>query len=93
MTTVNAPDCVVVDKNRLPQSLAELRTLMDNGVREFIVDFSAVRRLDSAALRAMEELARAAEEKKVTITVRGVTVEIYKVLKLARISEHFRFER
>ena len=53
------------------------------------LDFSAVRRMNPAALRAIEDFAGAADEKSVKVTLRGVNVDIYKVLKLARLSSRF----
>lgn len=58
---------------------------------ELVLDFSSVRRIDSGAIRAMEELAAKAEQKNVTITLRGVKVDVYKVLKLARLTELLSF--
>jgi anti-anti-sigma regulatory factor len=56
-----------------------------------ILDFSAVHRIDSATLRAMETLAIAAREKSIKPALRGVNVEVYKVLKLARLTSQFSF--
>ena len=43
----------------------------------------------SSGLRAVEDFADVAEEKSVKATVRGVNVDVYKVLKLARLSSRF----
>jgi hypothetical protein len=48
-------------------------------------------RIDPRALVAMEELARVADEKAVRIGLRGVNVEIYKVLKLVKLVPRFSF--
>ena len=53
-----------------------------HGDGEVTLDFSSVRRIDPGALRAMEELARMADEKDVKVVLRGVNVDVYKVLKL-----------
>ena len=53
------------------------------------LDLSAVRRLDTAGLRALEDFAGAADGKTVKVTLRGVNVDVYKVLKLARLSSRF----
>ena len=39
----------------------------------------------------MEELARLADEKAVKIVLRGVNVDVYKVLKLVKLSPRFNF--
>lgn len=59
---------------------------------ELAVDFSQVRRIECGTLRALETLAQAASEKASKITLRGVNVEVYKVLKLARLTSTFSFE-
>jgi anti-anti-sigma regulatory factor len=58
---------------------------------ELVVDFSAVRRIDPAALRQIEELAAAAHERAVKLVLRGVQVEVYKVLKLVAATPQFSF--
>ena len=51
-----------------------------------VLDFSAVRRIIAPALRAIEEFVSAADEKSVKVALRGVNIDVYKVLKLARLS-------
>lgn len=58
---------------------------------ELQLDFSSVSRIDAAGLLALKELAAAASEKSLPITLRGVNVELYKVLKLVRLASHFSF--
>ena len=53
------------------------------------LDFSSVRRLDTGGLRALEDFVGAADGKTVKVTLRGVNVDVYKVLKLARLSSRF----
>lgn len=88
--TANILELFAVDGERIAQSLTEAEEALKNGAPDVVLDFTAVSRLDPAALRALESLARASAEKK--LTLRGVNVEIYKVLKLARLSDRFRFE-
>ena len=45
-----------------------------------VLDFSSVRRIDPSVLRGMEELAGLADEKAITVVLRGVNIDIYKVL-------------
>jgi anti-anti-sigma regulatory factor len=58
---------------------------------EVVVDFVSVRRIDGNALRAMEELAGKAEGKAVKIVLRGVNVDLYKVLKLTNLASQFSY--
>lgn len=58
---------------------------------ETLLDFSSVRRIDAGTLRALEELARLADEKEVKVALKGVSVDVYKVLKLVRLSRRFSF--
>ena len=58
---------------------------------DVVLDFSAVRRIDPNALRAMEKLAGFADGKAVKVVLRGLNVEIYKVLKLMRLTSRFSF--
>src|ERR1039458_4797910 len=48
-----------------------------------------VRRIDSSELRALENLAKVAEEKSVKVALSGVNVDVYKVLKLVKLRWHF----
>jgi anti-anti-sigma regulatory factor len=56
-----------------------------------ILDFSHVPRIDSEALKAILDLASAAEPKKVKLTLRGVNVDVYKVLKLMKLASRFSY--
>ncbi len=55
------------------------------------LDFSAVRRLDPAALRLLEELSAQARDQSVQLILGGVNVAVYKVLKLAGLAARFTF--
>lgn len=58
---------------------------------ELLLDFSAVRRVDTATLQEMARLASAAQEISVKVAIRGVNVEVYKALKLFALAERFSF--
>ena len=62
-----------------------------DGAGEVILDFSSVARIDAGALKAIGVLASVAGEKDVKIVLRGVNVDIYKVLKLAKLTSQFAF--
>jgi anti-anti-sigma regulatory factor len=71
--------------------LREAGEKLDGTEGEAVLDFSSVRRLDANAVRAIEELARVADEKAVKIVLRGVNVDVYKVLKLVKLTRRFSF--
>jgi len=58
---------------------------------QLVLDFSSVRRIDPAALAAMEQFAGIADSKDVKLALRGVNIEVYKVLKLAKLASRFSF--
>jgi len=80
-----------VDAEHLADSLIEAREQLDSVTGETVLDFSAVHRIDASALRALQELARAADERNVKIGLRAVNVDIYKVLKLMSLAPRFSF--
>jgi anti-anti-sigma regulatory factor len=81
-------DWLRIDGGRVCQFLEEAQAKLNTG-GEVMLDFSAVRRVDPGMLRALEGLADAADEKSVKVVLCGLNVDIYKVLKLARLSPRF----
>ena len=59
--------------------------------KELELDFSAVCRLDTAALRELEQLAAQARDRSVTVVLHGVNPDMYKVLKLVALAPRFSF--
>lgn len=80
-----------IDDQRLVPALQEAGEKLDSTQGETALDFSSVRRIDSSALRALEEFARLADEKAVKVVLRGVNVDVYKVLKLMKLTRRFSF--
>ena len=80
-----------IDAERVADCVQEVRAQLDSAQDEMILDFSSVLRIDSRALRAMEDLAGLAEDKAVKIGLLGVNVGIYKVLKLVKLAPRFCF--
>lgn len=64
---------------------------LDGSGGEVILDFSSVGRIDPSGLRAMESLASTADEKSAKVVLRGVNVEVYRVLKLMQLAPRFSF--
>ena len=83
--------CEKIDGERLVDALQKTRKRLDRANSEVLLDFSTVRRIDPSGLRALEELADCADEKDVTLELRGVSVDVYKVLKLAQLAPRFLF--
>lgn len=64
---------------------------LDSADGEVVIDCSSVRRVGPGALDALAQLAEYADELGVRVVLRGVNVEIYKVLKLVKLAPHFAF--
>ena len=64
---------------------------LDTANGQMVLDFSGVRRIDSAGLSAIEELVRVAAGKGVKLALRGVNIDVYKVLKVAKLASPFSF--
>ena len=80
-----------VNGENVAQALDDVRLKLAGAEGGVILDFSGVRRVDHSGLRAIEGLANAADEKSVEISLQGVNVDVYKVLKLARLTPRFSF--
>jgi len=80
-----------VDGEKLAQALADARENLNGAEGEVLLDFSAVRRIGPSGLRAVEDFANAADAKAVKVSLCGVNVDVYKVLKLARLTPRFAF--
>ena len=83
---------VKVDRERMVASLREAAESFESGQDRATLDFSAVGRIDSAGLRALQDLAHAAEDKAVKVTLQDVSVDVYRVLKLVKLTQKFVFE-
>ena len=78
-----------IDGDNVRESLQLAGEKLNHAEGEFVLDFSAVSRINSVGLAALAKLAAQADEKAVKLILRGVNVDIYKVLKLARLSPRF----
>ena len=79
------------DAQGLAAALALEAAHLDAGEQELVLDFSAVSRIDTGALTALENLLRAAGEKGIRVSLRGVNVAVYKVLKLTKVAQRLSF--
>ncbi len=80
-----------MDGERVLAALQQASEKLDAANGQLVLDFSAVRRVNPAALSAIEELAGLADSKGVKLALRGVNIDVYKVLKLARLAPRFSF--
>lgn len=80
-----------IDAERVDDCVREACARLDSGQGETVLDFTSVRRIEPKAIRALEELATLADAKGITPGLRGVNVEIYKVLKLVKLAPRFTF--
>jgi anti-anti-sigma regulatory factor len=71
----------------LQQASEELK----RAATEVVVDLTSVHRIDPRSLRMLEQLANEAENKKQRVVLRGVNVDVYKVMKLAQLVPRFAF--
>jgi len=88
--TTNA-EWLEIDGEHVVQGLQAARETLDSAQGDVVLNFSCVRRIDPSGLRAMEGLAGTANEKAVNVVLRGVNVDIYKVLKLVKLTSRFSF--
>jgi ABC-type transporter Mla MlaB component len=80
-----------VDGEGVAPALQQAGEGLDKANGQMVLDFSTVRRVDPAALCAMEEFAVTAAGRGVKLTLRGVNIDVYKVLKLAKLVPRFSF--
>lgn len=80
-----------IDEKRVVPALQEAASSLDCAQGEAVLDFWSIRRIDSAAVQALEDFARAADDKNVRVVLRGVNVDVYKVLKLVKLTQRFSF--
>jgi anti-anti-sigma regulatory factor len=90
--TTNA-QWIKVDPERVVHTLQqEAVEKVNRAEGEVVLDFSAVPRIDSSVVRALEELAGLADDRSLKIVLRGVNMDMYKVLKLLKLAQRFSFE-
>ncbi len=82
-------ECIELEKERAVAALDEALQKLDAVDHEMVLDLSSLQRMDASGLRALEALADAAEKKSIKLGLRGVSVEVYKVLKLMKLAPRF----
>jgi anti-anti-sigma regulatory factor len=79
-----------IDGERVALALQEVLEKLDGIGGEVVLDFSSVHRIDTSALKAMENLA-ASVDGKAKVALQGMNVDVYKVLKLIKLAPRFSF--
>ena len=82
---------LAIDPKRVQAGLEKARTMLDKASGELILDLTTVPRLAARDLQSLDGLAAVANQKGVTIVLRGVGTTLYKVLKLMKLSSRFSF--
>jgi len=80
-----------IDGEHMVQALQDAGEKLNSADGEVVLDFSSVRRIEPSALRTLEKLAGTADDKAVKVVLRGVNVDVYKVLKLVKLTPRFSF--
>jgi anti-anti-sigma regulatory factor len=89
MTT--STEWLQIDGERVVNALQTASETLNRAKGDLVLDFSSVRRIDPSGLKAIEKLADSADEKTVKVVLRGVNVDIYKVLKLVKLTSRLSF--
>jgi anti-anti-sigma regulatory factor len=80
-----------IEEERMVATLQEVADGLDGSGGEVGLDLSSVRRIDPSTLQALQGLVRVADDKGVKVILRGVNVDVYKVLKLVNLTQRFSF--
>jgi anti-anti-sigma regulatory factor len=80
-----------VDNEDVASALLELEKSLNRAQGEVVVDLSSVARLDGIALSSLAEFANKAEAASVKVILRGVNVDVFKVLVLMKLTSRFSF--
>lgn len=83
----------IADSDSVARAFEDAAGSLDSVDGEVTFELSAVPRVDARGLRAMETLAKAAQERKVKVALHGVNVGVYKALKLMGLTRSFQFVR
>ncbi|HUJ95938.1 MAG TPA: STAS domain-containing protein [Terriglobales bacterium] len=80
-----------IDEKQIISALHAATEKLEDHDGELVLDISTVRRIDTNAVRALEELVQLAEGKAVKVALRGANIDVYKVLKLVKLDTKFSF--
>ena len=91
MTTTTTPLSFEIDEEHVVEGLQAVRDKLATVGGEVLLDFFFTQQLDPSGLQVLEALAGDAEVMKVKVVLRGINVDVYKVLKLAGLDGRFVF--
>lgn len=80
-----------LDPESVVATLAEAAQQIDGVEGELVLDLSSLSRISSNVVDALQHLAVIADRKAVKIILRGATIDIYKTLKLLKLTDRFTF--
>lgn len=80
-----------VNGNALP-ALTAIVDCLKSSEGELTLDFASARRIEAKTLSALETLAARASEKQVDVVLTGVSVDLYRVLKLDKLASRFSYQ-
>lgn len=80
-----------LDPESVVATLAEAAQQIDGVEGELVLDLSSLSRISSNVVGALQHLAVIADRKAVKIILRGATIDIYKTLKLLKLTDRFTF--
>lgn len=82
--------CEVGFANEVHEKRSEFDDYLDNGILDFIVDFSSITHVSSTALSIWMMLKRTIEKKKGSIVFAGVSEDILKIFKVTNYDKVFK---
>ncbi len=91
MTTPTERSSLKANGERLILVLEAALEQLNGAGGEVVLDFSSIRRIDPSAVRALESFAGEINGKAPMVVLQGVNIDVYRVLKLARLTPNFSF--
>jgi len=80
-----------LDPESVAATLTEAAEQIDGIDSELVLDLSSLPRIGSQAVVALERLAEIANQKAVKISLRGTNIDVYKTLKLIKLTGRLTF--
>lgn len=85
------PAILTIEDERFLSDIENACEKLEIADGELLLDLSSVRRLDPSGVNALKKLTSLAGERSVKLVVRGVSVDVYRVLKLVRLADQLSF--
>lgn len=80
-----------VNEQCVADGLEEARAKLETAEKEVVLDFSSVQRIDANAIKATEQFAISADQRGIKVALRGVSADVFKVLRLVNLCQRFSF--